>query len=437
MAVKIKAVLPGSPAEKRGIRAEDELISINGHEINDVLDYIFYAEDENLHLEYERAGRIKKKKIKKAEDEDFGLEFETYLMDRHRACKNKCIFCFIDQLPKGMRKSLYFKDDDSRLSFLFGNYITLTNLTDAEADRIVKMRISPINVSVHTMRPQLRNEMMGNPLAGESLGYLETFAKAGIDLNTQLVLCPGVNDGPELDYSLEALDRLGSSIKSIAAVPVGLSDHRQNLYDLKAFNSQEAAAVIDSVDRLNNNSQREEKIAFAADEFYLLAEQTMPGPEYYGSYPQLENGVGLWALLKEEFYEALNSEFFSEYELEKDREISLVTGQAAFPLIADLVDESLKKWHNLRVKIYPVKNDFFGHGVNVAGLLTGRDIINQLPAGQLGQELLVPEIILRHAGDILLDDLTLEDLSSRLAVKVRAVEVEGQELLSALLGLKL
>ncbi len=435
MAVEIFEVIKGSPSEKKGLRAGDVLISINGHEVNDVLDYSFYAANENPILFYRRDGKTKKAKIRKNEDEDLGLEFETYLMDSHRHCRNKCVFCFIDQLPKGMRKSLYFKDDDSRLSFLFGNYITLTNITQSEADRIIKMRISPINVSVHTMNPQLRVKMMGNPAAGESLRYLKLFADAGIALNTQLVLCPGINDGKELEYSLNELKKLGDSVKSIAVVPVGLSEHRHGLYELKAFDVESAEKVIDAIDAFNQKSSAEEKIAFAADEFFLLAEREMPGPEYYGDYPQLENGVGLWTSFKEEFLLALSDEKFSSYVLENTREISLVTGLAAGDLIAELVDESVKKWHNLRVKIFRIKNNFFGSGVNVSGLITGQDIINQVREKDLGRELLISATTLRHAGDVFLDDLSLEDLSQKLGLPVRPVETDGEAFLKALLGL--
>ncbi len=435
MAVDIFRVIKGSSSEKKGLRAGDTLISINGHEINDVLDFSFYAAEKNPILVYRRDGKIKKVKIRKAEDEDLGLEFETYLMDRHRHCKNKCVFCFIDQLPKGMRKSLYFKDDDSRLSFLFGNYITLTNITQSEADRIIKMRISPVNVSVHTMNPQLRVRMMGNPAAGESLRYLKLFADAGIEMNTQLVVCPGLNDGDELEYSLNELKKLGDSVKSIAVVPVGLSDHRQGLYELKAFDTISAGKVIDTIDAFNKEWTGEEKVAFAADEFFLLAEREMPGPEYYGDYPQLENGVGLWTSFREEFLRALSDEEYSSYVLENVREISIVTGLAAGDLIAELVDETVKKWHNLRVNIFRIKNIFFGLGVNVSGLITGQDILKQIGEKDLGCELLIPATTLRHASDVFLDDLKLEDLSQKLGLPVIPVEIDGEAFLKAILGL--
>ena len=309
MAVRIGEIVKGSIAQKKKIGAGDVLISINGNEINDVLDYRFYINDTKLLLSLKTAdGKSRLAVIHKDEFEDIGLEFETYLMDKQRSCKNKCIFCFIDQLPKGLRKSLYFKDDDSRLSFLFGNYITLTNLTDAEAERIIKMHISPVNISVQTMNPDLRVKMMANPKAGDSLKYLHKFVKAEIAINTQLVLCPKINDGKELERSLSELGALYPSVQSIAAVPVGLSDHREGLYPLKPYTKETAREVIGIIDKFNNKFKEEhgEIIAYAADEFYLKAELPMPDADYYNGFPQLENGVGMWALLESEFNEALD-----------------------------------------------------------------------------------------------------------------------------------
>jgi len=291
MAVIISGVEHGSVSEKKKISAGDSLISINGNAINDVLDYRFYINETKLLLSLKTAqGKSKLVLIRKDEFDDIGLEFETYLMDKQRSCKNKCIFCFIDQLPEGLRKSLYFKDDDSRLSFLFGNYITLTNLTDDEVERIIKMHISPVNVSVQTMNPGLRVKMMANPKAGESLRYLKKFADAGITLNTQLVLCPGINDGAELEFSLDELSELYPAVQSIAAVPVGLSDHREGLYPLEPYNEKTAGETIDIIDRFNEKfkAANGEIIAYAADEFYLKAKRPMPMPIIITAFPSLK-----------------------------------------------------------------------------------------------------------------------------------------------------
>ena len=336
MAVKISEIAKGSIAEKKKICAGDTLLSINGNEINDVLDYRFYLNEKKLILSLRTAlGKSKLVLIKKDEFEDIGLEFETYLMDRQRSCKNRCIFCFIDQLPKGLRKSLYFKDDDSRLSFLFGNYITLTNLTDSEAERIIRMHISPVNVSVQTMNPGLRVKMMANPKAGESLKYLRKFADAGIALNTQLVLCPGINDGSELEYSLNELAKLYPAVQSIAAVPVGLSDHREGLYHIDPYTRETAGEVIDLIDCFNKKFREEHGtvIAYAADEFYLKAERKMPHYSEYGDFPQLDNGVGMWSLLEKEADDAIND---CDYKLSSKRNVTLVTGKAAYPLITQI-----------------------------------------------------------------------------------------------------
>lgn len=433
MAVKISEVDAGSIAAKKKINAGDMLISINGNEINDVLDYRFYINDTKLMLSLKTAeGKSKLVLIRKDEFEDIGLEFETYLMDKQRSCKNKCIFCFIDQLPKGLRKSLYFKDDDSRLSFLFGNYITLTNLTDSEAERIIKMHISPVNVSVQTMNPELRVKMMANPKAGESLKYLRKFADAEIAINTQLVLCPGINDGAELKRSLNELAAMYPSVQSIAAVPVGLSDHRDGLYQLKPYNRETAREVIDIINCFNEEFKKEhgEIIAYAADEFYLKAELEMPKAEYYNGFPQLENGVGMWALLESEFDEALD-----ECETkELDRAVTVVTGKAAYPLISALAEKAERQIKGLSVKVIAAENKLLGSMITVSGLLCGADIISALDGLDLGEELIIPPNCLRSEGDMFLDDMTVEGLSDKLKVKVTQNGSSGSELLSAMLG---
>lgn len=433
MSVLISGIDKGSIAEKKKIGKGDKLISINGNAINDVLDYRFYINETKLVLSLETAeGKAKLVLIKKGEFDDIGLQFETYLMDKQRSCKNKCIFCFIDQLPKGLRKSLYFKDDDSRLSFLFGNYITLTNLTDEEVERIIKMHISPVNVSVQTMNHELRVKMMANPHAGESLKYLQKFADAGISLNTQLVLCPSINDGAELEYSLNELAKLYPAVQSIAAVPVGLSDHRENLYPIEPYNEKTAGEVIDIIDSFNEKFKAEngETIAYAADEFYLKAKRDIPDAEYYNDFPQLENGVGMWALLKSEFEEAL-----SECEVEElKRRVTLVTGKAAYPLISQLAGSAENKIKGLSVNVVPAENKLFGEMITVSGLLCGKDIADALNGLDLGEELVIPPNCLRSEGDMFLDDMTVEELSEILKIKVTQNGSSGSELLSAMLG---
>lgn len=433
MAVKISGIEENSIAMKKKISAGDELIKINGNEINDVLDYRFYINEKKLVLSLKTAeGKFRAVTVHKDEFDDLGLEFETYLMDKQQHCKNKCIFCFIDQLPEGLRESLYFKDDDSRLSFLFGNYITLTNMNDADIDRIIKMHISPVNISVQTMNPELRVKMMLNPKAGESLKYIKRLADAGIAINTQLVLCPGINDGKELEFSLKELFKLYPAVQSIAAVPVGLSDHRKGLYPLEPYTPETAGAVIDMIDRLNSEFEKEhgEIIAYAADEFYLKAGRDMPAPDYYNGYPQLENGVGMWALLEEEFDEALAESSVTELK----RKATVVTGVAAFPLIKKLAEKATQKIKGLEVNVIEAKNKLFGEMITVSGLLCGRDIIDAVSGADLGEELIIPPNCLRSEGDMLLDDMTVSELSETLKVKVTANGPSGGDLLKAMLG---
>lgn len=433
MAVIIKSVQSGSIAEKKRISAGDCLISVNGNEVNDVLDYRFYLNDRKLRLVLKgEDGKCKVATVIKDEFDDIGLEFETYLMDKQQHCKNKCIFCFIDQLPKGLRESLYFKDDDSRLSFLFGNYITLTNMKDEDIDRIIKMHISPVNISVHTMNPDLRVKMMLNPKAGESLRYIEKLAKGGILLNTQLVLCPGINDGKELEYSLKKLGELYPEVQSIAAVPVGLSDHREGLYPLEPYTAETAGEVIDIIDRFNGEFREKhgEIIAYAADEFYLKAGRAIPDAEYYNGFPQLENGVGMWALLESEFTEALDECEISE----RNRKATVVTGQAAYPLIKSLAEKAEKKIKGLEINVVEAKNKLLGSMITVSGLLCGKDIADALDGAELGEELLIPPNCLRKEGDMFLDNMLVSELSEKLGVKVTANGSGGDELLYAMLG---
>lgn len=434
MSVTVLNVEKGSYSDTAGVIAADEIVSINGHEIFDVLDYRFYIQSKKLTLKIKRGLSEFEVKIRKSSEfSDIGLEFETYLMDKQHSCRNKCIFCFVDQMPKGMRETLYFKDDDSRLSFLFGNYITLTALSKREAQRIVDMHISPVNISVHTMNPELRVKMMKNPHSGESLKFLSRFSEAGIEMNTQLVLCPGINDGEELRYSLSELGKMYPAVKSIAAVPVGLTKYRDGLFPLRTYTKEEAAEVIDIIDEFNAHFSffNEGKIiAYPSDEFYLLAERELPPEDFYGEYSQLDNGVGMCTLLKSEFESALNDEEPREI----NRTVAMATGESAYPIIKSLAKKCEEKFSGLSVNVIKIENDFFGKSVTVAGLLTGKDLEKQLSGRFLGDELLIPRVALRSEGDRFLDDVTLSELSEYLNVKITPVKNDGYEMLSSIIN---
>ena len=434
MSVLVSAVTKKSIADKKGVKSGDVLVSVNSHEINDVLDYRFYIKEEKLTLALISNGKAKKVKIRKDEYDDIGLEFESYLMDKQHTCQNRCIFCFVDQMPPGMRETLYFKDDDSRMSFLFGSYVTLTNLTEHDVSRLIEMHISPVNVSVHTMNPSLRVKMMKNKHAGECLSILPRLAKSGIKLNTQLVLCPGINDGKELEFSLQELEKFRPAIQSIAAVPVGLTKYREKLPALRAYTTAEALQTINIVDSFGEKCLEKygTRLAFCADEFYLKAGIEMPSEEYYEDYPQLENGVGLWKNLESEFSSALKS---SDYAKEAERRVSLVTGTAAFPLLEALCKKVNERFPNVKADVFEVKNDFFGHSVTVAGLVTGKDLIAQLKGKPHAKTLIIPSVMLRSEGDVFLDDVSLEDVENALSVSVEVTDSNsGFELLDNILG---
>lgn len=433
MAVLISDVEKGSPAARAGIQPGETLVSIGGNEIVDVLDYRFYMMDSRLSLKLlDAQGRARTVGVRKGEYDDLGLLFDTYLMDQQRSCRNKCVFCFIDQMPPGMRETLYFKDDDARMSFLYGNYITLTNLSEHDIQRTIQMKISPINVSVHTTNPELRCKMMNNRFAGEALGILKRLADAGISLNAQLVLCPGLNDGEELRRSLKDLSQLVPSLQTVSCVPVGLTKFRDGLFPLRPYTPGEAGAVIDLIDSFGDEQEKAtgERLFYASDEFYILAGRPIPAPSFYGDFNQLENGVGMLALQKQQFMEALE-DFDAD---DRPGNLSMATGLAAAPFLQVLVDEAAKKWHNLRCKIHPVRNDFFGENITVAGLVTGTDLMAQLRGKELGTALLIPDVMLKFHEDVFLDDVTVEEVEGTLGVSVRVVPSDdGYELLSAIL----
>lgn len=432
MPVLIAHVVPRSPGGRAGIQAGDTLLSINGHEITDVLDYRFYMTSSVLQLSLMRGGKAFSKRIHKGEYDDLGLEFETYLMDKQIACKNKCIFCFVDQMPPGMRESLYFKDDDSRLSFLFGNYITLTNLSEKDIDRIIQMRISPVNVSVHTTDPELRVRMMKNPAAASSLGYLERLVQAGIHVNAQLVLVPGWNDGAALEKTLQDLGQLGPNLQSIACVPVGLTRYREGLPELQPFERQGALDTIAIIHRFAENmlAERGSRIARPADEFFLKAGIEPPPSDYYGDFDQLEDGLGLFSMVRDDFLAALEDD---EGTPVPKMVQSVVTGMAAYPLISRLAERAMKKHPSVQIHVYPIRNTFFGEQITVAGLVTAQDILCQLAGADLGERLLFPSVMLRREKDRFLDNMTLDDLSHALGIPMLPIDNDGWELYEAMI----
>ena len=433
MSVKIFNVTQGSPCWKKGFRAGDSLVSVNGNEINDVLDYRFYTDERKLKLcRITSDGKAKKCTLHGIDScDDIGLEFETYLMDKQHSCRNKCIFCFIDQLPKGLRKSLYFKDDDSRLSFLFGNYITLTNITEHEIERIIKMHISPINVSVHTTNPDLRCKMMNNRFAGDALKNLKRFADAGITLNCQIVACPGINDGDELLRTMRDLENLG--VEMTAIVPVGLTAYRDGLYPLVPYNKETAAQTLDLIEQYGDMCKEKHgrRIFFAGDEFYILAEREIPAPEFYEDFSALEDGVGMIAYLTDDVKWALE-------ELENDENpnhtVTVACGTGVFPFMKKIMAMINEKFPNITINTQPIKNNFFGGGVNVSGLVTGGDLINQLKGKNIGERLIIPSSMLRFENDLFLDDVSTNDVERELNVELVAVNNNGADLVNAIIS---
>ncbi len=437
--VRITEVVPHSRAERAGVRSGDFLLSINGEEIRDVLDYRFYLAEREITLACLRGDQPYEVTVKKEVYDDIGLAFETPLMDEKMHCKNGCIFCFIDQLPKGMRKTLYFKDDDSRLSFLHGNYITLTNMTDRDVDRIVKMRFSPVRVSVHTTNPDLRVKMMKNKRAGEVLSYLERFAEAGLEIHAQIVLCRGVNDGEELMRTLRDLSRLTPALTSLSVVPAGLTDHREGLYPLEPFTREECRRVIADVTAFGDRllSEKGARTVYLSDEFYLKAELPLPDEDYYEGYSQIENGVGMLRSFEEEA--ALAIDDFEAPDGDEDasvRCVSVATGEAAYPELLSVANRLEAKFPLLRIHVYCIKNRFFGQHITVAGLLTGRDLADQLSGKELGETLFLPRAALRSEGDLFLCGMSTDELRETLGVPISFIGCDGDEFVCALLGVE-
>ena len=431
MSTVITSVDRRSPAERAGIRPGEKLLTINGHEIVDVLDYRFFGYDPVLEITLEREGCRRELHVEKEEGLELGLNFDTYLMDEPRPCSNFCIFCFVDQMAPGCRETLYFKDDDARLSFLMGNYITLTNLSEREAQRIIDLRISPINVSVHATDPKLRCAMLGNKNAAKSLDYMRAFAEAGISMNGQIVLVPGFNDGEQLQRTMADMAAWGFSSCSI--VPVGLTKYREKLAKLRPVDREEARAVIAQVEAFAAQclEQYGSRKFFCSVEVYIRAEQPLPEEEAYEGYVQIENGVGMLRSLITEFESGLKL----EDEPVEATPYTIATGVSARPFLAELSKQAEEKL-GVRGQVLAIQNDFFGHTIDVAGLITGGDLIAQLKGRDLGQRLLIPVNMLRHGGDVFLDDLRVEDVENALGIPVTVVEQDGFDLLDAMLGRK-
>ncbi len=434
--VKITKVESGSRAAKHGIMAGDTLISIDKNEIRDVLDYRFYLTNSKIELLLSRDGEEYSAVIRKGEYDDIGLDFETPLMDKKQSCKNGCIFCFIDQNPEGLRESLYFKDDDSRLSFIHGNYITLTNMTDEDIARIIKMRFSPINISIHTTNPDLRVKMMKNKRSGEVLRYLGDLADAGISMCGQIVLCRGINDGNELARSMADLAKYHPHMTSVAVVPAGLTKFRDKLYPLTDFTKEEAGRVIDMIDSFGNEHKKQygTRLFYAADEFYLKAGRDIPDADYYEEYSQIENGVGMIRSFADESGMAIEDIADLLGNFRGARTVALATGAASYEFIEGIARRLESLCPGLKINVYKIINKFFGESITVSGLLTGKDILEALKGTELGDELLIPENSLRHGEDVFLCGMTVGELSERLGVPVRTSGCDGYEFVEAILG---
>ena len=427
----IKSVDPGSIADELGLEPGDRLLSIDGHELEDIFDYEYYIENESIMVVIAKKNGEEWELDIENDYQDLGLTFENGLMSDYKSCHNKCVFCFIDQMPKGMRETLYFKDDDSRLSFLQGNYVTLTNMKDKDIERIIKFKLAPINISVQTTNPELRCKMLHNRFAGEALKKIDRLYEAGTPMNGQVVMCKNLNDGDELDRTIRDLTRYIPCMESVSVVPVGLSKYRDGLYPLEPITAEDAAKTIDIIEKWQKKVYAEHGIHFihASDEFYILAGRELPEEERYDGYIQLENGVGMIRLLTTEVHEALD-------ELEGDEEeeeLSIATGKLAAVYLAGFLEEIKKKFPNRKVHLYPIRNDFFGEMITVAGLITGQDLIAQLKDKPLGSRLLLPECMFRSGEEVFLDDITRQEVENALQVPVNIVKSSGQYFVNAVL----
>lgn len=442
----ISKVEPGSIADELELEPGDILLSINGKEIEDVFDYHYLIHDEYLTAVFLKAdGEEWELEIEKDYDDDLGIEFENGLMDDYKSCHNKCIFCFIDQMPKGMRDTLYFKDDDSRLSFLQGNYVTLTNMKDKDLDRIIRYKLAPINISVQTTNPELRCMMLHNRFAGDALKKIDRLYEGGIEMNGQIVLCRGINDGEELERSIRDLTKYLPYMESVSVVPVGLSKYRDGLFPLEPFTKEDARAVLTTIHKWQEICMKNHGTHFihASDEWYLLAEWPLPEADNYDGYIQLENGVGMIRLLMDEFEEAMRQLAEEEAGEETDEallpdrtrvhRLSLATGLLAAPFLMQLSEKCHEAYPNYEITVYPIVNEFFGERITVSGLITGQDLEKQLKGRDLGEKLLLPCNMLRSGEEVFLDDMTLMELKESLQVPIDIVKSSGQDLLDAML----
>ncbi|MDY2595783.1 MAG: DUF512 domain-containing protein [Oliverpabstia sp.] len=423
----IKRVLPGSIAEELELEPGDELLSVNGQQIEDVFDYHYLINDEYLEILIRKPDQEEwELEIEKDFEEDLGIEFDSSLMDEYRSCRNKCIFCFIDQMPKGMRDTLYFKDDDSRLSFLQGNYVTLTNMSDHDIDRIIRYHLSPINISFQTTNPELRCRMLNNRFAGDIFPKVQRLYEAGIEMNGQIVLCKGINDGEELERSIRDLSKYLPHLRSVSVVPVGLSRYREGLYPLEPFTKEDAQKVLDTVKKWQDQLYPQYGLHFihCSDEWYILAQQPIPREEEYDGYLQLENGVGMVRLLESEVLEELSNRKPDD----RKRRISIATGKLAAPFIRENISHIQKLYPGIEVNVYSIRNDFFGEMITVSGLVTGQDLKKQLAGRELGECLLIPCNMLRAGENVFLDDVTVEELEAALGVPVEVVDEDGASL---------
>lgn len=433
----IKAVEPGSIADQLELEPGDKLLEINGNQVEDIFDYEYYVSSESMVMLVEKAdGELWELEIEN-DYEDLGISFENGLMSDYKSCSNHCIFCFIDQMPPGMRETLYFKDDDSRLSFLQGNYITLTNMKERDIQRIIQFHLAPINISVHTTNPVLRCRMLNNRFAGEALKKIDTLFEAQIPMNGQIVLCPGINDGAELDRTIGDLARYLPYMESVSAVPVGLSKFREGLYPLTSFDQKSAEEAINIIETWQRKMWREQGTHFihASDELYLLAGRDLPEDERYDGYPQLENGVGMLRLLDKEVSQALEGKenLTDLEEAGQEEALSVATGRLAYPYIKKQIEKITRRYPGKTVHLYAIRNDFFGESITVAGLLTGQDIIRQLSGRPLGERLLLPECMFRSGEEVFLDDVTREEMQNALQIPINIVKSGGQDLVRAVL----
>lgn len=428
---KIMAVTPGSIAEELELEPGDVLLTIDGEELEDIFDYDYMTDAESFVMVVRKANGEEWELEIESGGEDLGLTFENGLMSDYKSCSNKCIFCFIDQMPPGMRETLYFKDDDSRLSFLQGNYITLTNMKDKDIERIIRFHLAPINISVQTMNPELRCKMLHNRFAGEALKKIDRLYEAGTEMNGQIVLCRGVNDGNELAYTIEQLSKYAPVMQSVSVVPVGLSKYREGLYPLEPFTKEDACEVIDLIEKWQKINYERHGIHFihASDEWYILAEREMPEEGRYDGYIQLENGVGMLRLLHEEVMDALDEKTDDG----KEEELSIATGRLPYPYLDTLVKEIMKVYPGRKVHIYPIRNDFFGEKITVAGLITGQDLIAQLKDKPLGDRLILPSVMFKSGEEVFLDDITKTRAEDALQIPINIVKSSGYDLVDAIL----